>query len=112
MTNKTTATPRPPSHLSREAKSWWRRLCAEYDLGDSAAQILLESALSAFDRWQDARKILKREGAMVRDRFGQRQTHPAVGVERDSKATMVRALKELHLDLEPLRDGPGRPPSK
>jgi hypothetical protein len=72
----------------------------------------LETALSSFDRWQGARKILAREGAVVRDRFGQRVAHVAVGIERDSKATMVRALKELHLDIEPLRDAPGRPPGK
>jgi P27 family predicted phage terminase small subunit len=102
---------KPPSHLSKEAKSWWRKLCAEYDLSDAAAKILLETALSAFDRWQGARKILAREGAVVRDRFGQRQAHPALAIERDSKGTMLRAFKSLNLDLEPLRDV-GRPPGR
>lgn len=112
MSKKITADSKPPKHLSAEAKSWWRKLCDEYDLSDSAAQILLESALSAFDRWQGARKILAREGPIVRDRFGQRQTHPAVGVERDAEGMVIRAFKSLNLDLEPLRDGPGRPPGK
>ena|SRR5437879_607300 len=104
--------PKPPKHLSAEAKKWWRKLCDEYDLSDSAAQLLLENALSSFDRWQGARKILAREGAVVRDRFGQRVAHVAVAIERDAKGMMVRAFKALNLDLEPLRDGPGRPPGK
>ena len=101
--------PNPPPHLSPEAKTWWTRLFEEYDLSDAGAQLLLESALGAFDRWQEARKLLAREGPIMRDRFGQRRTHPAVAIERDSKATMARALKELHLDLEPLNARPGRP---
>ena len=103
--------PKPPSHLSVEAKKWWKKLCSEYegDLGDSASQILLETAFSAFDRWQSARKILAKEGMIVTDRHGSRVVHPAVRIERDSKATMISALRQLHLDLEPLNDRPGRP---
>jgi hypothetical protein len=33
-------------------------------------------------------------------------------VERDSKQTLLRNLRALNLDLEPLRDQPGRPPGK
>lgn len=101
-----------PSHLSKEAKAWWRKLCAEYDLSDGAAQILLESALTEFDRAEKARKILAREGTVVKDRFKQRQAHPAVGIERDTRGMMIRVFKALNLDLEPLRDGPGRPPGR
>jgi P27 family predicted phage terminase small subunit len=104
--------PKAPQHLSKAAKIWWQKLCAEYDLSDSAAQILLESALAEFDRAENARKILAREGAIVRDRFGQRQAHPAVGIARDARGMMIRAFKALCLDLEPLRDGPGRPPGR
>jgi hypothetical protein len=32
-------------------------------------------------------------------------------VERDQRAALVRCLRNLNLDLEPLRDRPGRPPS-
>ena len=101
---------KPPAHLSREAKAWWKKLCSEFELGDSTAQILLESALSSFDKWQSARRVLSKEGDFIFDRFHQRRAHPALQVERDSKILMLKSFAALHLDLEPLRDFPGRPP--
>lgn len=110
MNAKTTQKIKPPAHLSPAAKSLWKRICEENDLPDCAGQVLLESALSARDRWEEARRLIAREGCVTCDRFGQKHAHPAVAIERDSKATMERAFRALHLDLEPLRDGPGRPP--
>ena len=39
----------------------------------------------------------------------QPRAHPLLAVERDSRAQMLAAMKALNLDLEPPRDGPGRP---
>lgn len=103
-----------PRYLSKEARTWWKRLSAEYegDLSDPASQLLLETAFSSFDRWQQAIKTLKREGSIVKDRFGQKRAHPCIAVERDSKAMMISALRQLRLDLEPLNVRPGRPPGR
>ena len=54
------------------------------------------------------RGSLRREGIVIRDRFGQKKQHPATLVERDAKMALVRNLKALNLDLEPL-NLPGRP---
>jgi hypothetical protein len=59
----------------------------------------------------EAQATIAAEGITFRDRFGQPRQHPATLVERDSRAAMVRCLNLLGLDLEPLRDGPGRPPT-
>lgn len=101
-----------PKHLSKESKVLWKKLCDEYALDDVAGRLLLETALSARDRAEEARRRIAREGAVILDRFGQKRSHPSIAIERDSKATMVRALKALNLDLEPLRDGPGGPPGR
>ncbi|WP_346433172.1 P27 family phage terminase small subunit [Natronospira bacteriovora] len=100
----------PPENLSPEAADWWSRLVTEYALDDDAGRLLLQVALEAFDRMRDAQATIKRDGETVLDRFGQPKAHPLLPTERDSRGQMLAALKQLNLDLEPLRDGPGRPP--
>jgi hypothetical protein len=59
---------------------------------------------------RESQRLLAAEGLVVRDRWGQAKPHPAAAIERDSRAAWLRGLAALGLDLEPLRDGPGRPP--
>jgi P27 family predicted phage terminase small subunit len=99
----------PPDELSKEAKTWWRRLVDEYAIEDQAGHLLLQMALQSFDRMNEARELIAKHGAVVTDRWGQLRANPACTVERDSRAAMLAALKALNLDLEPLRDQPGRP---
>lgn len=100
----------PPAHLSDKAKEWWRKLSAEYPLQDSHAQLLLTAALTAFDRANEARAILKRQGLTTEDDKGKTRAHPMCAVERDAVKTMLAALHALNLDLEPLAEKPGRQP--
>ena len=100
----------PPGHLSPEAQREWLRLTEEYDLDDPAARLILTTAFEAFDRMRGAQEQLAKDGVTFRDRWGKPRMHPAVTVERDARAAWLAALKQLNLDLEPLRDGPGRPP--
>ncbi|MGC8541873.1 MAG: P27 family phage terminase small subunit [Phycisphaerae bacterium] len=101
-------TPKAPVTLSAEAKNLWRRLLSEYELNDSAALALLANALQAFDRMREAQALLARDGICPPDRFGQPRAHPAVLIERDSRAAMLKHLGALHLDVEPVLS-PGRP---
>ena len=99
----------PPKALSLAARRLWRALVAEYRLDDVAAMAILTAGLEAFDRAAAAKELLDADGPVVTDRWGQRKVHPAASVERDSRAAWMSALKQLNLDVEPLRDGPGRP---
>lgn len=103
------STPKAPAHLSKEAKAWWDSIVNEYDIQDQAGRLILQTGLEAFDRMRLAQGLLKKEGMTTVDRFGQPKAHPATTVERDSRAAMLGALKQLNLDLEPLNDRPGRP---
>jgi len=98
--------PRAPAHLSNAAKTWWRRIVREYAVDDQAGCLLLQTALEAFDRMKGAQAQITTEGATVRDRFGQTKPHPLLTVERDARAQMLMALKQLNLDVEPEGDGP------
>ena len=100
--------PITPGHLSMEARGWWDRITSEWEMEESSLMIL-QSALESFDRMREAQKIIRDEGIIVQDRFGQARKNPACDVERDAKGSMLRALKSLNLDLEPLNDSPGRP---
>jgi P27 family predicted phage terminase small subunit len=87
----------------------WQRLAAEYQITDAGGLVILAAACEAHDRMRQAQAILKAEGLTAVDRFGQTKAHPMTLTERDSRAQMLAALKQLNLDLEPLKSI-GRPP--
>lgn len=101
-----------PEGLSKPAQSWWNRLHAEFDLEDEGAAFLLESALRAFDRMNQAAVLVEKHGVCTLDRYEQLKPNPAVAAERDARAAMLQAFKALNLDVVPPRAGPGRPPGK
>jgi P27 family predicted phage terminase small subunit len=103
------SSPKPPKSLSAEARRRWTSIRNEYDIVDPGGLLILDSGLEAFDRMRQAQRRLKREGLTTKDRFGQVKAHPATVIERDSRAAMLAALKQLNLDLEPLEQRPGRP---
>lgn len=99
----------PPTGLSAAAKRWWRELVEEFEIKDAAGRQVLELYCRRFDRARECRIQIKREGATIRDRWGQVKPHPLLATERDAIAGMLAALRALNLDLEPLHDRPGRP---
>ena len=101
-----------PSHLSKAAREWWEKIRSEHGIDDHAGRLLLQTSLEAYDRMKQAQSAIKRDGPTVKDRFDQDKAHPLLTTERDSRAQMLAALKALNLDLEPLADGPGRPPGR
>jgi P27 family predicted phage terminase small subunit len=101
-----------PKGLSTEAKGWWNRLRKEFGIDDDAGLLLLQTSLEALDRMRECQAAVRRDGPTERNRFGEPRPHHLLVVERDARAQMLAALKALNLDVEPLRDGPGRPPGR
>jgi P27 family predicted phage terminase small subunit len=95
--------------LSSEAKRWRAKIISEYEIADEAGLLILQTAMEAFDRMREAQQQVTRDGVTFTDRFGQIKAHPLLPVERDARAAFLAGLRSLNLDLEPLRDGPGRP---
>jgi len=98
--------------LSKEATKLKNSLAKEYDIGDEAGRLLLQTAFEAYDEFQDAKVIVDRDGLTVRGDRGGIKSHPLLSVIRDARGQFLMALKALNLDLEPLRDGRGRPPGR
>lgn len=97
-----------PMHLSPDAAGWWLQVMAEYDLEPHHVR-LLTLAAEAWQRGQQARAILDRDGLTYIDRFDAPKARPEVAVERDSRIAFARLLRELDLDLDGLPEAPRAP---
>jgi hypothetical protein len=100
---------RTPSHLGPEGGRLWRDLIEEYGISDPAGLALVTAAAECADRVKAAQAAIATHGEVVVDRYGAPKLNPACGLEKDARNGLLAALKALNLDLEPLRDGPGRP---
>jgi P27 family predicted phage terminase small subunit len=104
MAKKLTPT---PAHLSAEAAAWWRDVLENYQLEPHHMK-LLRLACEAYDRCQQARAAIDRDGITV-PAGDSVKTHPAIAIERDSRLAFARILREMDLDTEPVQDR--RPPA-
>jgi phage terminase small subunit len=95
-----------PDHLQRPTATWFADVLETYDLDPHHVR-LLQAAAECWDRLQEAREAIRRDGAYVEGRYGLR-AHPAIAVERDSRIAFARLLREFDLDAEPGPDP--RPP--
>jgi len=100
---------KPPKGMSSEARKFWRSLVEEYRIDDAAGLKLLQRSCEALDRMRRAQKYLERDGEVISDKKGSVKAHPAVKIEAEAHKQLIESLKMLNLDLEPLRDKPGRP---
>jgi phage terminase small subunit len=98
-----------PSHLSRTARKWWKHVAETYELEQHHLHLLSQAA-GCLDRAEEARLAIVKDGAYFLNRHGERKPHPALQVERDSRALFARLLRELDLDIEPPVDS-SRPPA-
>ena len=73
-----------PATLSRPARDLWRKYVARYAIDDVHGLFLLEQAMAAFDRMNEAAAAVARNGAVKLDRFGMPRAHPSLVVERDA----------------------------
>lgn len=100
---------KPPDSLRDDGREFFQSVVAEYAIGDPAGLALLARASECVDRIAAAQVAIAEHGELVIDRYGAPKLNPACGLEKDARAGFLAALRALNLDIEPLRDGPGRP---
>jgi P27 family predicted phage terminase small subunit len=88
----------PPSHLSAEMSAWWGAVVSEHDLNAHRLH-LLRLACEAYDRVQQARRVLAKQGLTFTDKNGDPRARPECAIERDSRTAFARLLRDLDLDL-------------
>lgn len=101
--------PQAPAHLSAPIKKWWGIIVREFELEQHHLR-LLRLACEAWDRCQQAREIIDRDGISYVDRFGAPRMRPECAIERDSRIAFARLVRELNLDSAPGPEAP-RPPA-
>jgi hypothetical protein len=101
--------PQPPAHLGADGMALWRGVQDAYAIDDPAGLELLRQASEAADRIASVRQQIDQQGELLVIK-GIPRANPLCAIERDARAALVRCLRNLNLDLEPLRDRPGRPP--
>ena len=89
-----------PPHLAAETAGWWLHVCGEFDLEQHHVR-LLTLAAESWDRCQQARAIIDKDGPICTTADGGLKQHPAVAIERDARLAFARLLRELDLDTEP-----------
>jgi P27 family predicted phage terminase small subunit len=92
--------PKPPDGLCDEAKTFWEEVVAEFTIDDVGSRRVLQTACQAYTRMTQAQVIIEEEGITCADRFGQLKVHPAVLIERDSRAAVLAAIKQLKLVVD------------
>jgi hypothetical protein len=96
--------PPPPADLSSSTKEWWRQMTSDYAFLPHQLHIL-RTAGEALDRYQEARRILAREGLSYEDPKGMLRPRPEAAIERDARIAYIRCLRELKFDAaEPSGD--------
>ena len=88
-----------PPHLAESTRHWFASVIETYELEPHHLR-LLTLAAESWDRCQQAREILDKEGITYIDRFEAPRMRPEVAVERDSRLAFARLVRELDLDTE------------
>ena len=104
-----TNSPDPPLHLTPETAEWWQSVLTDYELEEHHVR-LLRLACEAWDRCQQAREQLDRDGLTIGTADGGLKAHPCVAIERDARLGFARLVRELDPDAGAPSES-RRPPS-
>jgi phage terminase small subunit len=87
--------PKPPTGLTKNSAAYFKKFIDEYEVDDSAVEVLIR-VCESMDRADQAAAGLKKHGSlMTKDRFGVDRAHPLVQVERQARAAVIDGIKAL-----------------
>jgi hypothetical protein len=83
--NPRSSIPKPPANLGPAGATLWRSIMSEYAIDDAGGRALLEQAATAYDRAEQLRIEIERDGEIIRSRSGvERPSHGARGPSQSS----------------------------
>jgi phage terminase small subunit len=96
--------PKPPKGTTPEGKKLFKAILEEASM-DAPGLILLNLLVESFDRYQQARTFIAKHGIAYAERNASGESkvkiNPALAVERDAKAQIMRAWALLGFDQVP-----------
>jgi phage terminase small subunit len=95
--------------LAPATQAWFNGVLEDYDLEEHDRR-LLTLAAQAWDRIQEARAELQKDGLTIEGRQGIKP-HPCIAIERDSANRFAALIKQLELNVDEPKRAPGRPPT-
>jgi hypothetical protein len=101
----------PPRPLGPHGRALWDAVTSEFCFDDVTGRELLGEACEALDRVQAMRERINLDGEVQITADGQAKPHPLLQAELSGRGFITRTLCRLGLPYEPVRSGPGRPPS-
>jgi P27 family predicted phage terminase small subunit len=88
-----------PAGLGAHGKALWTKLQAGYGVVDPAGLAVIEQAAKAIDRLEECRRAIARDGVTTTDRWGQVKPHPLLASERDARAGVLAAIRQLGAEV-------------
>jgi hypothetical protein len=88
-----------PTGLAAAGRGLWSRLQVGYGVADPAGLAILEQAARALDRVEECRAAIAKDGVTVRDRWDQVKPHPLLAAERDARAAVLAAIRQLGAEI-------------
>ncbi len=107
---KNNTIPRTNQKWKPEVKRFWHDILNEFEFDDSLLTVL-RTAANALQRLLDAQEIIDKEGLTFTSDSGVIKKHPAIEVEKVSRAGFLQAFKTLNLDYFPDERRPAHRPT-
>lgn len=107
------SSPLPPSAdplhgLGEAGRAQWQLITSQYAIDDAGGISMLREICAAVDRLAEIRRQIDEDGPIIMVR-GMPREHPGLRAELGYQAFIVKTLRALGLDVEPVRPGVGRP---
>jgi len=97
-----------PRHLGPAGRELWLELQRAYGIDDAGGLELLNIAAECRDRMANAQRAITEHGELIKMASGVLKANPAINIEKDARTGLLAALRQLNLDVEPLKNV-GRP---
>ena len=89
----------PPPHLSKRSSAFWRELNNRF-IFEAHDLERLRVACESMDVIDECEAAILKAGRFVKDRYGTPKAHPGVATARDARQMLLRAIRELCVDVE------------